>query len=368
MATTSSRQVLPERYRDAERIAHGAMGDVYRATDAMLGRVVAVKLLAEPFVADESARSGSRAKRARPRALSGDPDIVTIYDVGETDGQPYIVMEYVSGSLARAAAADAGAQAPADALRWLEQAGARARPCARATASSTATSSPANLLVEREGDIHVADFGIASAAWMPSLTSEGTVLGTAGYFAPEQARGERTSPASDRYALGVVAYELLTGARPFARETPTAEMAAHVSEPVPPVSRAKRPPGEVDAVFERALAKRPEDRYGTCAEFVAALRAALDAAAGDTRVLAAPPPPSGRLRRAARQPRWPLARGRGWVLCVVVAVLLGVALSGGNGEPKQARHRTRDDDAADHGATGRVAAEPARSSTTGRGR
>ncbi|MFN2604537.1 MAG: protein kinase, partial [Gemmatimonadaceae bacterium] len=91
---------------------------------------------------------------------------------------------------------------------------------------------PANLMLDGEGHVHVADFGIASAAWMPSLTAHGTVLGTAGYLSPEQAAGETASPASDRYALGVVAYELLTGRRPFARESPTAEAAAHVNEPV----------------------------------------------------------------------------------------------------------------------------------------
>ena len=283
------------------------MGDVYRATDATLGRVVAVKLLAEPFVADDTARRRfSREARAAAR-VSGDPGIVTIYDVGETDGRPYIVMEYVDGSSLEQRLHDEGAQAPADVLRWLEQAGS-ALDHAHANGVVHRDVKPANLLVDREGDVRVADFGIASAAWLPSLTIEGTVLGTAGYFAPEQALGERTSPASDRYALGVVAYELLTGARPFARETPTAEMAAHVSEPVPPVSRRSGLPAKVDVVFERALAKRPEDRYGTCAEFVAALRAALDASAGDTRVLAAPPPRGG--AGAPQAAALAVARGR----------------------------------------------------------
>jgi len=329
---TSTGRILPERYRDAERIAHGAMGDVYRATDATLGRVVAVKLLAEPFVADETARNRfSREARAAAR-VSGDPSIVTIYDVGESDGRPYIVMEYVDGSSLAQRLRDDGAQPPANALRWLEQAGS-ALDHAHANGVVHRDVKPANLLVDPEGDLRVADFGIASAAWLPSLTIEGTVLGTAGYFAPEQALGERTSPASDRYALGVVAYELLTGTRPFERETPTAEMAAHVSEPVPPVPRRSGLPATVDVVFERALAKRPEDRYDTCAEFVAALRAALDDDAGDTRVLAAAPT----TRPRGRTPRWPLlAAALGAVL--VVAVLLGVALAGGGGKPKPVRH------------------------------
>ncbi|HEX7311672.1 MAG TPA: protein kinase [Gaiellaceae bacterium] len=333
MSTTPSTQVLPERYRDAERIAHGAMGDVYRATDATLGRVVAVKLLAEPFVADDTAR-GRFAREARAAArVSGDPSIVTIYDVGETGERPYLVMEYVDGSSLEQRLRDEGAQAPADALRWLEQAG-RGLDHAHANGVVHRDVKPGNLLVDQDDDLRVADFGIASAAWLPSLTVEGTVLGTAGYFAPEQALGERTSPASDRYALGVVAYELLTGARPFARDSPTAEMAAHVSAPVPPVSRQSGIQPKVDVVFERALAKRPEDRYATCAEFVAALRAALDAGAGDTRVLA--PPPTAQARAGHRQSRWPLlAAGVGAL--VVVAVLLGVALSAGDGKPKPER-------------------------------
>ena len=333
MAATPSTQVLPERYRDAERIAHGAMGDVYRATDATLGRVVAVKLLAEPFVADDTARRRfAREARAAAR-VSGDPSIVTIYDIGETSERPYIVMEYVDGSSLEQRLHDEGAQTPADVLRWLEQAG-RGLDHAHANGVVHRDVKPGNLLVDQDGDLRVADFGIASAAWLPSLTVEGTVLGTAGYFAPEQALGERTSPASDRYALGVVAYELLTGARPFARESPTAEMAAHVSEPVPPVSRQSGLPAKLDVVFERALAKRPEDRYATCAEFVAALRAALDSAAGDTRVLAAPT--TAQTQARYRQPRWPLlAAGVG--AGVVVTVLLGVALSGGTVKTKPER-------------------------------
>ena len=212
MATTSSRRVLPKRYRDAERIAHGAMGDVYRATDSTLGRVVAVKLLAEPFVADDTARSTILARSARCRARS--PAIRTSSrstTSARATELPYIVMEYVDGASLEQRLHDEGAQTPADVLRWLEQAGT-ALDHAHAHGVVHRDVKPANLLLDAQGDVRVADFGIASAAWLPSLTIEGTVLGTAGYFAPEQALGERTSPASDRYALGVVAYELLTGA------------------------------------------------------------------------------------------------------------------------------------------------------------
>jgi tRNA A-37 threonylcarbamoyl transferase component Bud32/tetratricopeptide (TPR) repeat protein len=317
-------QMLPARYREVERIARGAMGDIYRATDSTLGRVVAVKVLAEPYVEDEAARKRFAREAHAAARLSGDPNIVTIYDVGEAAERPYIVMEYMSGGSLEQRLAS-GMQPPAQAVRWLEQV-ARALDHAHANGVVHRDVKPANLLLDGENDVHVADFGIATAAWMASLTATGTVLGTAGYLAPEQAAGERATPASDRYALAVVAYELLTGERPFARESPTAEAAAHVSEPVPAVSRRGDLPVTLDAVFERALAKQPEERYATGAEFVAALRGAFGAAAGRTREFTAPPAPApSRVRRTP--PVWPLvAAGVGAV--VVVAVVLAVVLAG----------------------------------------
>src|SRR5207253_938770 len=146
---------------------------------------------------------------------------------------------------------------------------------------------------------------------MESLTMTGTVLGTAGYLSPEQAQGERATPASDRYALAVVAFELLTGERPYAADSPTAEAAAHVNAPVPSVSRRGDVPSELDAVFAHALAKDPARRFATCAEFVAALREAFADAAGRTGTLAAVAPPPTQATRplpaapASRSP-WPL--------------------------------------------------------------
>ena len=135
---------------------------------------------------------------------------------------------------------------------------------------------PANLLLGDDGTLHVADFGVASATGAATMTIAGTVFGTAGYLAPEETEGKSATPASDRYALGVVAFELLTGERPFRRESVTAEVAAHASAPIPAASRRDRKlPSTLDPVFERALAKDPGARFATCRALVDALRDAF---------------------------------------------------------------------------------------------
>jgi serine/threonine-protein kinase len=136
------------------------------------------------------------------------------------------------------------------------------------------------------------------------------VLGTAGYLSPEQAQGERATPASDRYALAVVAFELLTGSRPFEADSPTAEAAAHVNAPVPSVSARADLPREIDRCFERALAKDPDQRFSTCAEFVAALRSSFADAAGQTAVTRPlPPPMPPGPPRSRSSAGWPLLIG-----------------------------------------------------------
>src|SRR5437763_1239442 len=128
---------------------------------------------------------------------------------------------------------------------------------------------PANLLLDTRDRVHVADFGVASAAGMATLTQTGTVIGTAGYLSPEQAQGWESSPASDCYGLAVVAFELLTGSRPFENANQVAEAAAHVNAPLPaPSQRARDLPPQVDAVLERALAKTPANRFSSCGELV----------------------------------------------------------------------------------------------------
>jgi serine/threonine-protein kinase len=308
--------LLPPRYRDPEQIGRGGMGDIYRATDSLLGREVVVKVLADRYAQDGSVRQRFTREALAAARLSGEPNIVTIFDVGEHDDRPYIVMEYFGGgSLDDVLRAD-GAQPPQRVFDWLEQAG-RALDAAHARGIVHRDVKPGNLLLDREQNVHVADFGIASATGMDSLTMTGTVLGTAGYLSPEQAQGERATPASDRYALAVVAFELLTGSRPFEADSPTAEAAAHVNAPVPSVSAQADLPREIDRCFERALAKDPNRRFPTSAEFVAALRSSFADAAGQTRPLAAvaptaatrPLPPPAGPPRSRSSSAWPLLIG-----------------------------------------------------------
>jgi eukaryotic-like serine/threonine-protein kinase len=262
------------------------MGDVYRATDTELGRTVAIKVLADRYAHDESVRERFKREALAAARLSGSPNTVTIFDVGESDGHPYIVMELLEGGTLEDRLKSGGAQDPSDAIRWLDQA-ARALDAAHAAGVVHRDVKPGNLLLNARGEVSVADFGVASAVGLDSMTMTGTVLGTAGYLSPEQAKGERATPASDRYALGVVAYELLTGKRPFASDSTTAEAAAHVHAPIPYPSQHGDVPPELDPVLRRALAKDPAERFESSAGFVAALRGALSQAAGTTRALAA---------------------------------------------------------------------------------
>ena len=277
---------LPTRYRRPERIARGGMGEIFRAEDADLGRIVAIKVLADRFADDPDTRERFTREALAAARLSNAPSTVTIFDVGEHDGRPYIVMEYLpGGSLADRLAAE-GPQPVGRSLEWLRQAAA-ALDAAHASGIVHRDVKPANLLLDDEDRVKVADFGVASAAHLGSMTETGTVVGTAGYLAPEQARGERATDASDRYGLAVVAFELLTGTRPFERESSTAEAMAHVSAPVPAASSLNPDlPPEVDEALARGLAKEPQHRYGSAFDLVHALQDAFGRAAGSTRVAA----------------------------------------------------------------------------------
>jgi eukaryotic-like serine/threonine-protein kinase len=315
---------LPPRYQRPRRIGHGGMGDIYRARDSMLDRDVTIKVLAERYAEDEPTRERFTREALASARLSSDPAIVTIFDVGEWEGQPFIVMEYLGGGSLEDRLSD-GRPPTSQALTWLEQA-ARALDTAHAQGVVHRDVKPGNLLLDDADEVHVADFGIATATGMDSLTVAGTILGTAGYLSPEQAQGERATPASDRYALGVVAFELLTGRRPFARESPTAEAAAHAHDAIPSVAdyAPDLPAAQLDSVFRRALAKNPNDRYASSLELVHDLRAALSEAETRTQVLAPAPVPV-----AAGAPPGPPERHGPSTRTLALAGVLIAALGGG---------------------------------------
>jgi eukaryotic-like serine/threonine-protein kinase len=323
-------EILPDRYRDVTRIARGGMGDVYRARDSVLGRLVAVKLLSERYAANEEIRKRFTREALAAARLSADRNVVTIYDVGETNSRPFIVMQYLPGGSLEELLHREGAQSPQRALPWLESA-ADALDYAHAHGVVHRDVKPANILLDEDGGAHVADFGIATAAGLASLTQTGTILGTAGYLAPEQAEGRPAGPTADRYSLAVVAFELLTGTRPFENDSPTAEAAAHVRAPVPAISSKGRGiPREADPVFRRALAKNPADRFDSCAEFVAALRDAYASAAGATRVARPAPDEPRTIVHRSRSRRVPLLLG---ALALVLAggAIAGALVAGGGG-------------------------------------
>jgi len=318
---------LPERYRNPERIARGGMGEVYRAEDADLARIVAVKLLSDRFADNDAIRGRFTREALAVARLSHAPSTVTIFDVGEHEGRPYIVMEYLPGGSLADRLEREGAQPVGRSLEWLGQAAA-ALDAAHANGIVHRDVKPGNLLLDNDDRVKVADFGVASAADLGSFTEAGTVVGTAGYLAPEQARGERATPASDVYALAVVAFELLTGKRPFERESSTAEAIAHVSAPIPPASSSNpRLPSELDDVLARGLAKEPVHRFATAGEFVQALRDALDREAGTTRVGAIPPAAAPAARR--RMPLLVLLLGGALLAGILAATLLARDDGGG---------------------------------------
>jgi serine/threonine-protein kinase len=277
--------VLPDRYREPRLVARGGMGEVYGARDTTLGRVVAIKLLDERYALDDDIRRRFEREALAAARVSTEPGIVTIFDVGECAGRPFIVMEYLPGGSLQDVLGREGAQPPARAVRWVEEAAA-ALDRAHAGGVVHRDVKPANLLLDADGVAHVADFGVANAAGLDSLTQPGTVIGTSGYLSPEPAEGRGSSPASDRYALGVVAFELLVGSRPFEGGGAAAEAARHVESPVQSLAARRRGlPPALDPVFARALAKDPARRFPTCGAFAAALRGAFAAGVQTTRVV-----------------------------------------------------------------------------------
>jgi eukaryotic-like serine/threonine-protein kinase len=276
---------LPDRYKVVRHIANGGMAGVWEAQDELLGRAVAVKVLAQHLSDDDRARKRFEREARAAAGLSSHPNVVTIYDVAEHDGRAFMVMELMrGGSLADVLRRDEDISDKRS-LRWLREA-ASGLDAAHEAGVVHRDVKPANLLLDDHDRLGIGDFGIARLAWEEQVTQTGQVLGTAAYIAPEQAMGEPATAASDRYALSVVAFELLTGEKPFNAEHFAAQARAHVEDDPPRASELNPDlTDRVDAVIDRGMAKDPDDRWGSAAEFVERLDEAL----------AAPPP-----RRAAK--------------------------------------------------------------------
>ncbi|MBA2520633.1 MAG: Stk1 family PASTA domain-containing Ser/Thr kinase [Chloroflexia bacterium] len=254
------RATVNRRYRVDRQIGAGGMAVVYLGHDLLLGRDVAIKVLRPQYAANPTFRSRFE-REAEAAAGFAHPNIIDIYDVGEEDGAPYIVMEHIAGHTLKEIIVDEGPFHPDDVAALLTQV-AGALDYAHARGYVHRDVKPQNILVDDRGVARVVDFGIAKSLGDSDLTEIGAGLGTVHYLSPEQASGLMPTPASDIYSAGVVAFEMLTRRLPFEAESPVAVAMRHVQDPPPaPSSYLATVPAAVDAIVLKALAKDPTKRF-----------------------------------------------------------------------------------------------------------
>ncbi|MFD7360356.1 serine/threonine-protein kinase [Streptomyces sp. NPDC059885] len=298
-------------------IGRGGMAVVYRARDQRLGRTVALKLLAPELARNDTFRKRF-AHESRVAAAIDHPHIVPVFEAGETEGVLYIAMRYVPGQDLRALLDREGALPAVKAGRIAIQV-ASALDAAHAHDLVHRDVKPGNILVAEGTDrdhpehVYLTDFGLTKKSLsLTGLTTVGQFVGTLDYVAPEQISGKPVDGRCDVYSLACVVYETLAGVPPFRRDDDMALLWAHQYDPPPPLS-SERPelPAAGDDVLAKALAKTPEERYGTCLEFVTELRAALERGGtgpgdqdgqGRPRPPSAPPPPPAWARPVFREP------------------------------------------------------------------
>jgi len=264
------------RYRLLERAGTGGMAEVWKAVQPGLDRIVAIKVLPRHLASDPGYVERFR-REARAISRLDHPNVLGIHDFGEDDGYTYMVMPFFGGgTLSRNLGQPWSVQA---AVRILEPL-ASALDYAHAHGIVHRDVKPSNVLIGEGGRVVLADFGIARMTeGTLMLSAAGAMVGTPAYMSPEQVQGTAASPTSDQYSLAVLAYEMVTGRRPFEAETPLAVALAHVHRPLPP-PRSINPaiPPDAEQVLFKALAKQPEDRYPTVSAFVAALNGAAQQA------------------------------------------------------------------------------------------
>jgi eukaryotic-like serine/threonine-protein kinase len=304
------------RYRVEDLLGRGGMASVYLARDAELERPVAVKVLAE-HLADQRDSHDRFLREARLAAQLSHPNIVQVFDVGEENGRPFIVMECVAGSTLADELKERGRLAPEEVADLaLQICGGLEH--AHAAGLVHRDIKPQNLLLRSDGTVKIADFGIARAAESTRLTQMGSVLGTAAYLAPEQALGEEVTASADIYSLGCVLYELLRGRTPYVFKTLPELVVKHRQEEIEPLREVRSEiPERLEAAIMHALARNPDYRPESAAAFAEELTSAspdpptrpLPTSTGTaaTEVLASPTQAATRPLRAPAQER---SRGR----------------------------------------------------------
>jgi hypothetical protein len=262
-------------YRIEALAGQGGMGVVYRAHDVRLKRTVALKLIAPRFALDGRFRDRFERETELAMALEH-PNVVPIHDAGEFDGQLYLVMRYVAGIDVRSLLRTEGALEPRRALGIVAQV-AQALDAAHAKGLVHRDVKPSNVLLDAAEHVYLADFGLTRRfADDGAQFADARSLGTPAYLAPEQIEGGPVDGRADVYSLGCLLFECLTGEPPFVAPSRLAVAWAHLEEEPPRISaRDRRLPDALDAVIRKAMAKRPEERYPTCAELVASAEAAL---------------------------------------------------------------------------------------------
>lgn len=267
----SAGQVYGNRYELVSRIAIGGMGEVWQASDTVIGRTVAIKILKDEYLGDPGFRERFRAE-ARHAALVNHDGIANVFDYGEEDGKAYLVMEMVPGEALSTILERERVLPPEKVLSIISQT-ALALHQAHQAGLVHRDVKPGNLLITPEGTVKITDFGIARLADQVPLTATGQVMGTVQYLAPEQASGKPASPSTDIYSLGIVAYEALAGRRPFRGESQVSIAMAHIKEAPPELPTTI--PEEVRALVMSCLGKKPEHRPATAADLAKAAKAIM---------------------------------------------------------------------------------------------